>query len=291
MAKKLETKEFPFILTKMDETEGTFEGYASIFDVVDSYGDSVARGAFRKTLRDNPAFHMLWSHLITEPIGIIRGKEDKTGFAVTGKLNTDIQRGKEVRSHMKAALEAGIPMGLSIGYQTMKEDVDRENGTRILKEIKLWEISVCLFQACPGAVIADVKSDDLELKPYPNNHACLIDESLKVVGSQTRKHEGKEYTVRIGKDEDGKTGDHSYLYPKDAWTAAEARAHCKSHGGKFEAATGKCATCGALLEEPGEPTQDGKPQKIDEPVVDHSFKTYAEVVKEFRESIERGKNA
>ena len=159
MAKKLEVKEFPFILTKMDEAEGTFEGYASIFDVVDSYGDSVARGAFKKTLRDNPAFHMLWSHLITEPIGIIRGKEDKVGLTVSGKLNTDIQRGKEVRSHMKQAHEAGIPMGLSIGYQTLKEDADREAGTRILKEIKLWEVSVCLFQACPGAIISDIKAE------------------------------------------------------------------------------------------------------------------------------------
>ena len=167
MAKKLETKEFPFILTKMDDAEGTFEGYASIFDVVDSYGDMVARGAFKKTLRDNPAFHMLWSHLITEPIGIIRGKEDKVGLVVGGKLNTDIQRGKEVRSHMRQALDAGIPMGLSIGYQTLKEDVDRENGTRLLKEIKLWEVSVCLFQACPGAVISDVKSEVINIDGEP----------------------------------------------------------------------------------------------------------------------------
>jgi hypothetical protein len=155
--KNLLTKEFPFIVTKLDEPEGTFTGYASVFDMVDSYGDSVQRGAFRKTLKDNPAFHMLWSHMITEPIGIITGKEDKVGLVVDGKLNLDIQRGREVRAHMKQALEAGIPMGLSIGYQTMKEDVDRENGTRILKEIKLWEISVCLFQACPGAVVDAVK--------------------------------------------------------------------------------------------------------------------------------------
>ena len=74
--------------------------------------------------------------------------------------------------------------------------------------------------------------------PYPNNHACVIDSSLKVVGSQTREHNGKRYVVRIGKEKGAKGSDeHSYLYPKSQWTAAEASAHCKSHGGTFEKAT------------------------------------------------------
>ena len=163
MAKKLLTKEFPFILTKMDEAEGTFTGYASVWDMVDSYGDSVQRGAFKKTLRDNESFPMLWSHNIDEPIGIITGKEDKTGLSVEGKINLDVQRGKEIRALMKQ----GAVNGLSIGYQTMKEDVDRENGTRILKEIKLWEVSVCVFQACPGAIIGDVKAEVVNVAGEP----------------------------------------------------------------------------------------------------------------------------
>ena len=28
----------------------------------------------------------------------------------------------------------------------------------------------------------------------------------------------------------------SYRYPKDTWSASEAGAHCKKHGGSFEAA-------------------------------------------------------
>ena len=76
------------------------------------------------------------------------------------------------------------------------------------------------------------------MSPLPNNHACLIDGSLEVVGSQTREHKGKRYTVRIGKKKGGGgSGERSYLYPKDQWTKAEAAAHCKSHGGTFEPAT------------------------------------------------------
>ena len=216
MAKKLETKEFPFILTKMDEEAGTFTGYASIWDVVDSYGDSVAKGAFRKTLRDNESFPMLWSHNTDTPIGIIHGKEDKTGLSVEGKLNLDVQRAVEIRSLMK---QKAIK-GLSIGYQTLKEDSDREAGTRILKEIKLWEISPCVFQACPNALIEDVKSEVINIDGEP---------------------------IEL------------------------------------------CEDCLALLnKEPEQSTLELEPLTIDEPDAVHSLKTYAEVVKEFRESIERG---
>jgi hypothetical protein len=220
MSKKLETKEFPFILTKMDEEAGTFTGYASIWDVVDSYGDSVARGAFKKTLKENESFPMLWSHNTDTPIGIIMGKEDKAGLAIEGQLNLDVERARDIRSLM---MQKAIK-GLSIGYQTKKEDVDRDAGTRILKEIKLWEISPCVFQACPGAVVEGVKSEIINIDGEP---------------------------VEL------------------------------------------CDDCLALLNKEPDPvsTPEVKPQIIVEPESIHSLKTYAEVVKEFRESIERGTHA
>ncbi len=75
--------------------------------------------------------------------------------------------------------------------------------------------------------------------PSETNHVCDVDTSLKVVGSEKFKHKGKSYTVRYGLPKSGKGGSRVYAmyYPKDQWTAAEARAHCKEHDGKkFEAA-------------------------------------------------------
>ena len=171
MAKKLETKEFAFVLTKMDEEAGTCKGYASVWEVVDSYGDSVKRGAFKKTLKDNRSFPLLWSHNVSEPIGVLGGEEDDHGLAIEGKINLDVQRGREVRALMRQ----GAVNGLSIGYQTVKEDVNRETGTRVLKEIKLWEVSVCVFQACPGAVVEDVKSEIINVhgEPVELCESCL----------------------------------------------------------------------------------------------------------------------
>ena len=77
--------------------------------------------------------------------------------------------------------------------------------------------------------------------PYENEHACVVNSAAKVVGSMTKKSDGKEIRILVGKlpDQD-KSTTHSIRYPVKDWTAAEARAHCREHEGKsFEAAKGK----------------------------------------------------
>ena len=78
-------------------------------------------------------------------------------------------------------------------------------------------------------------------KPFPNEHACRLrspgdfeDGSFRRV---KRKHDGKEYSVIMGKL-DGETTmtDQAFRYAKTKWDADDAKAHCKDHGGKFEAA-------------------------------------------------------
>lgn len=155
--KTTETKDIKFSLTKADD-EGAFTGRASVFGVVDSYGDIVAKGAFKKTLKEKRQFPVLWSHDVSRPIGVISGSEDEVGLTVEGRLNLDVQLAREVRSLMKQ----GAVDGLSIGFQTVKEGKDKETGSRILQEINLWEVSACVFQACPGAVVDEVKAEDIQ---------------------------------------------------------------------------------------------------------------------------------
>ena len=155
--RKIEVKDFKFTLEEMDDEKGSFKGYASIWGIVDSYGDVVVKGAFKRTLKDNKQFPLLWSHALMEPMGIIEAKEDSIGLAVKGQINVDVQRGREIRSLMR---QGAVP-GLSIGFQTVREEYDRttDPATRQLLEVKLWEISPCVFQACPGALADEVKTD------------------------------------------------------------------------------------------------------------------------------------
>lgn len=179
--------EFKFTMAEGDAEPGSFTGYGSVFDVIDSYGDAVRKGAFKKTLKEKKKFPLLWSHdSYLVPIGIIMGEEDDHGLEVAGSLNLDIELARDVRSAMKQ----GSVNGLSIGYNVVKKDIDNETGIRTIKEISLWEISVCIFQACPGAVVAEIKSRLLgeepdqkstpEIKP---EHIHLIDDSIARIKS------------------------------------------------------------------------------------------------------------
>ncbi len=85
--------------------------------------------------------------------------------------------------------------------------------------------------------------------PYPNEHACRLkdpgDFQSDSMKRMHRNHEGKDYSIIMGRlmGEDTMT-EQAYRYGKDAWTTSEAQAHCRSHGGTFEAASENKAATG-----------------------------------------------
>ena len=145
-----------FDIKALDES-GAFEGYASVFDVVDGFDDRVAPGAFAASLagsRGGRGVKMLWQHDAAEPIGAWDAiTEDQRGLHVRGRLLLDVRRGAEAH----ALLKAGAVDGLSIGYTTVEAALDPATGSRRLTKIDLWEISLVTFQACPGAQVTAVK--------------------------------------------------------------------------------------------------------------------------------------
>lgn len=75
--------------------------------------------------------------------------------------------------------------------------------------------------------------------PFPNEHACSLRTDVNVIGSRIRtSRNGKKYRILFGmpKQNEGGSVERSYRYLKTDWSANEARAHCKRHGGNFEAA-------------------------------------------------------
>lgn len=150
---------FKQIRLKLDgdsvDEAGHFTGYASVFGQLDSYGDIVDKGAFKKTLKERKRFKLLWSHEYYSPgIGYVELEEDDKGLRVTdGQLYLEIEKARDAYVNMKN----GTLDGLSIGYSIVKENIDRSTNERHLKEISLWEVSLCNFQACPGATVTDVK--------------------------------------------------------------------------------------------------------------------------------------
>lgn len=148
----MEFKDVKYSLRDVDAEAGTFDGYGSVFGVVDSYGDIVEAGAFQRSLKANEHFPLLWSHDPTRPLGIIKAEEDSKGLKVRGELNMDLNEAHEKRSLIR---QKAI-RGMSIGYEAVKAPL--VDGVRRLKEIKLWEISLVVFPANGKATVNNVKS-------------------------------------------------------------------------------------------------------------------------------------
>ena len=80
--------------------------------------------------------------------------------------------------------------------------------------------------------------------PYPNEHSCRLKEPGSFQANSFRRltvktKSGKTVGIIIGRLKGAtKTSTQAMRYPKDSWTAEEARADCEKNNGRFEAASG-----------------------------------------------------
>lgn len=144
-----------------DGTAGTFEGYASVFGGVDTYGDTILKGAFESTLRTNGLPKMFFQHDWNMPIGRwTYAKEDDHGLYVKGEITPGLRLAEDVH----AALKHGTLDGLSIGGYVKMGDFDTtETGRIIRKWSNLVEVSPVVFPADDAARIeaSTVKGADI----------------------------------------------------------------------------------------------------------------------------------
>lgn len=159
---KLKRKSFAFeIKASGDDAEaGTFEGYGNVFNVLDSYNEIVAPGAFTQTLEALSAagrtVPVLWQHQMSSPIGVYTSlSQDSVGLKVAGRLAVpDVQQANEALALMK--MKAITDM--SIGYYVRDSSYDEKTGIVTLKQLDLVEVSLVTLGANPAAQISAVKS-------------------------------------------------------------------------------------------------------------------------------------
>jgi uncharacterized protein len=148
----MQHKTSPIRIKALGDTPGTFSGYASVYNVIDSYGDSVQPGAFSKTMKDKGNKIVLLSqHDPTKPIGLGTLTDHQRGLFIEGVLELSLPAGNEAY----IALKAGLISGLSIGYECVKDEF--KDGVRLVREVALWEVSVCTFPANTAARVGTVK--------------------------------------------------------------------------------------------------------------------------------------
>jgi HK97 family phage prohead protease len=131
--------------------DGTLEGVAVRFDVVDTYGSSFDPRAFAAL--EGRSIPMLWSHRQDEVLGSWSSvTADADGLRVRGRLNLEVQRAREAR----AMLLASDIRGLSIGFETLKAEM--RGGVRRITKAVLHEISLVAMPSVPGARVTTVRA-------------------------------------------------------------------------------------------------------------------------------------
>jgi uncharacterized protein len=178
----MEIQDFELKSIKAGDAEGergTFTGMAATYDL-DQGGDKIVRGAFTKTLAKSRTVPLLWQHESHNPIGTLSCTETSLGLAVEGKILLSDPVGKRAYDLMKE----GVLKGLSIGYTTVKDGY--ENGVRLLKEIKLFEISIVTFPMNEAAMIASVKAMKAMSDAERGQHLKSIDHHRRAIDRHQR---------------------------------------------------------------------------------------------------------
>lgn len=167
-------------LTADDDGTGKISGYASTYNNPDLSGDVMLPGCYdavlQKIEKSGVMPVMFFSHdHWSVPCGRWDSiKSDDTGLYVTGRVNTDLESGKEIYS----ALKFGSMSGLSVGFSFSPDGAeDNDAGGFDFKSIDdLFEISICAMPCNQNARIDAVKSFDVEsIRDYKTAERYLRD--------------------------------------------------------------------------------------------------------------------
>ncbi|MDP2651652.1 MAG: HK97 family phage prohead protease [bacterium] len=161
--------------------EGTFEGYAVVWNVIDSHGTSFRKGSFAKTLKERgDQIKILYNHDTDEPIGKpLEMREDDYGLFVRGQLTAGVKRADETALN----IAADVIDTLSIGFKTEK---DRPAGEfREITEVKLYEFSPVTFASNEKARITGFRSEDFAV---PDNRSTDFQQTMDISEVMSRQH-------------------------------------------------------------------------------------------------------
>jgi HK97 family phage prohead protease len=136
---------------------GEFEGYIAVWDTIDSYNSEFVRGSFKKTINErSQKIKVLYNHdkLIGRAVDV---REDDYGVFAKGRINLDIELGRDVHALMKA----GDLDGLSFAFQVYSDEY-KSDGLRTIKEVRLLEFGPVDFPANDHALITGVRARNIE---------------------------------------------------------------------------------------------------------------------------------
>lgn len=152
--------------------EGQFTAYASVFDVKDSYGDVVRKGAFAESLKEwtksSNSLPVLYGHDFEDPfsnIGVVlEAKEDDRGLWVKGQIDLDEPKAAKVYKLLKGGRLSQLSFaydvleGAFVHAEQSKAAGEEELGDYYeLRKLKLYEVSLVPIGANQETEVLSVK--------------------------------------------------------------------------------------------------------------------------------------
>ena len=144
---------------KEAKSDGSFTGYAAVFNNVDLGGDVSLPGAFSqaKTTPDGQIRIALY-HNLRQLAGKAKFSQDQHGLRVDGQLSLGVSYVQDAY----VLMQDGVLNGLSVGFNILEggstwEERDGEY-IRLINKAELWEFSIVPFGMNPDALVDSVKA-------------------------------------------------------------------------------------------------------------------------------------
>lgn len=184
------------VVKDVDSTKGIVTGLFSKFDNVDSDGDVIRKGAYKKSLKENgpesimPRIFHLKGHdvnlTLAKPHVL---KEISEGLYFESKIS-QTSFGKDTL----LLYEDGVLTEHSIGYQIVKSTRDEKTDIQELIELKLWEGSTVTWGA---NMEARVRSVGKGLNKVDEKEANILIEKFNTLEKAMRNGKYTDDTFRL----------------------------------------------------------------------------------------------
>lgn len=152
----MEIKRVRLQLKEIADT-GEFTGLAAVYGNRDYGGDVILPGAFSKSIQEKGGkFPLFYQHQVN--VGVSEVEDTADGLLTKGFLNLQKQAAKDVHSDMMFYKAHGLHFGMSIGYKSIPDKTEVKNGSRVLREVMLFENTLDELPMNDKARVLDVKS-------------------------------------------------------------------------------------------------------------------------------------
>lgn len=176
-------------------------GYLAHFGSKDSYGDIIEPGACKKTLSERRGkIWFLNQHNWAQPHGLFKElDEDKVGLAFVSNPLVDTSYSRDTM----VLYQEGILNNHSIGYVTIQSDYNKDEDTRYIKELKLYEGSNVTVGANTNTPFTGFKSwtlpelEDLSQKILKTlRNGPLTDETCQRLEIALKQLQGQAFALQ-----------------------------------------------------------------------------------------------